>query len=277
MFRFAHYVFGTENDQNINNENLFNINDCVQTDVDDDWILIDIPFDDNIDKQNGRNNYKEMQSISANETTTNTVPEKKILDTLDAQQSVDKRESCQSEPNSPTPVQAMMEESWFVTPPPCFNSLSNPIIIETTPFENLLIEHPSMSVFGPSLPPTHHLSLRRDSLSSSSTTLSSPTDTSSNDSIILLTQEQKRQTRRRRQQQNIQNRNNNQNNVNLHMRAVVLDELHVLSSMQNREVAQIQKLMTKSNMDRQNKVVFQRNRPQNRRAKMAMRPNGIFY
>jgi hypothetical protein len=213
MFRFAHYVFGTENDQNINNENLFNINDCVQTDVDDDWILIDVPFDDN-DKQNGRNSYKEMQSIAANSTTTYEVPQTNILDTLDAQiqQSIDK--SCQSEPNSPTPIQAMMEESWFVTPPPCFNSLSNPIIIETTPFENLLIEHPSMSVFGPSLPPTHHLSL-----SSSSTTLSEPTDTSSNDSIILLTQEQKRQTRRRRQQQNIQNRNNNQNNINLHMRA----------------------------------------------------------
>jgi hypothetical protein len=275
MFRFAHYVFGTENDQNINNENLFNINDCVQTHVDDDWILIDVPFEEK-DKQNERNNYKEMQSIAANETTTYTVPQNNILDTLDAQQMIEKRENCQSEPNSPTPVQAMMEESWFVTPPPCFNSLSNPIIIETTPFENLLIEHPSMSVFGPSLPPTHHLSLPRDSSSSSSTT-SSPTDTSSNDSVILLTQEQKRQTRRRRQQQNIQNRNNNQNNINLHMRAVVLDELHVLSSMQNREVAQIQKLMTKSNMDRQNKVVFQRNRPQNRRAKMAMRPNGIFH
>jgi len=46
--------------------------------------------------------------------------------------------------------------------------------------------------------------------------------------------------------------------------------------MQSQEVAQIQKLMTKSNMDRQNKVVFQRNRPQNRRAKMSLRPNGIY-
>ncbi|KAJ6640515.1 JNK-interacting protein 1 [Pseudolycoriella hygida] len=39
-----------------------------------------------------------------------------------------------------------MEESWFVTPPPCFIS-TGPIIMETSPLENLLIEHPSMSVY----------------------------------------------------------------------------------------------------------------------------------
>lgn len=39
-----------------------------------------------------------------------------------------------------------MEESWFVTPPPCFTS-TGPINMETSPLENLLIEHPSMSVY----------------------------------------------------------------------------------------------------------------------------------
>lgn len=34
-----------------------------------------------------------------------------------------------------------MEESWFVTPPPCFTS-TGPINMETSPLENLLIEHP---------------------------------------------------------------------------------------------------------------------------------------
>lgn len=34
-----------------------------------------------------------------------------------------------------------MEESWFVTPPPCFTS-TGPILLETSPLENLLIEHP---------------------------------------------------------------------------------------------------------------------------------------
>ncbi|XP_052845185.1 LOW QUALITY PROTEIN: uncharacterized protein LOC128259335 [Drosophila gunungcola] len=40
----------------------------------------------------------------------------------------------------------LMEESWYVTPPPCFTSIG-PINMETSPFENLLIEHPSMSVY----------------------------------------------------------------------------------------------------------------------------------
>lgn len=42
-----------------------------------------------------------------------------------------------------------MEESWFLTPPPCFIS-TGPVHMETSPLENLLIEHPSMSVY------THH-------------------------------------------------------------------------------------------------------------------------
>ncbi|KAG7471469.1 hypothetical protein JOB18_045059 [Solea senegalensis] len=41
-----------------------------------------------------------------------------------------------------------LEESWFVTPPPCFTGRGNqPVVLETSPLENLLIEHPSMSVY----------------------------------------------------------------------------------------------------------------------------------
>ncbi|XP_053289355.1 tumor protein p53-inducible nuclear protein 1 [Pleuronectes platessa] len=44
-----------------------------------------------------------------------------------------------------------LEESWFVTPPPCFTGRGRrPVLLETSPLENLLIEHPSMSVY------THH-------------------------------------------------------------------------------------------------------------------------
>ncbi|XP_067303036.1 tumor protein p53-inducible nuclear protein 2 isoform X2 [Pseudorasbora parva] len=46
-----------------------------------------------------------------------------------------------------------MDESWFVTPPPCFTAEGAPA--EASPMEDLLIEHPSMSVYvsaGP-LPP----------------------------------------------------------------------------------------------------------------------------
>ncbi|XP_028327232.1 tumor protein p53-inducible nuclear protein 1 [Gouania willdenowi] len=41
-----------------------------------------------------------------------------------------------------------LQESWFLTPPPCFTgSNSLPILVDTSPLENLLIEHPSMSVY----------------------------------------------------------------------------------------------------------------------------------
>ncbi|CAK6982960.1 tumor protein p53-inducible nuclear protein 1 [Scomber scombrus] len=46
-----------------------------------------------------------------------------------------------------------LEESWFVTPPPCFGGRSQPVLLETSPLENLLIEHPSMSVYGHRSPP----------------------------------------------------------------------------------------------------------------------------
>ncbi|XP_017478676.1 PREDICTED: uncharacterized protein LOC108368340 isoform X1 [Rhagoletis zephyria] len=39
-----------------------------------------------------------------------------------------------------------MVDSWYLTPPPCFTS-DGPIHMEVSPLENLLIEHPSMSVY----------------------------------------------------------------------------------------------------------------------------------
>lgn len=39
-----------------------------------------------------------------------------------------------------------LEESWFVTPPACFTR-AQPLPLEPSPLENLLIEHPSMSVY----------------------------------------------------------------------------------------------------------------------------------
>jgi hypothetical protein len=41
-----------------------------------------------------------------------------------------------------------LHESWYVTPPPCFTLGGNsPQRLENNPMENLLIEHPSMSVY----------------------------------------------------------------------------------------------------------------------------------
>uniref|UniRef100_A0A8B9DF95 Tumor protein p53 inducible nuclear protein 2 n=1 Tax=Anser cygnoides TaxID=8845 RepID=A0A8B9DF95_ANSCY len=54
---------------------------------------------------------------------------------------------------SPCPVPALpgpclMDESWFVTPPPCFTAEEpGPDGVGSSPMEDLLIEHPSMSVY----------------------------------------------------------------------------------------------------------------------------------
>jgi len=48
--------------------------------------------------------------------------------------------------NLPTLYPSSMDESWFLAPPACFSSVSS-IQLETSPLENLLIEHPSMSVY----------------------------------------------------------------------------------------------------------------------------------
>lgn len=44
-----------------------------------------------------------------------------------------------------------LSESWIVTPPPCFTASGSGAELEENPLENLLIEHPSMSVYH-----THH-------------------------------------------------------------------------------------------------------------------------
>lgn len=48
--------------------------------------------------------------------------------------------------NLPSLYPNSMDDSWFLTPPECFSSVSS-IQLESSPFENLLIEHPSMSVY----------------------------------------------------------------------------------------------------------------------------------
>ncbi|XP_033365072.1 tumor protein p53-inducible nuclear protein 2 isoform X3 [Bombus vosnesenskii] len=44
-----------------------------------------------------------------------------------------------------------LEESWYVTPPACFTR-AGPVNVETSPLEDLLIEHPSMSVYRATAP-----------------------------------------------------------------------------------------------------------------------------
>ncbi|XP_059528190.1 tumor protein p53-inducible nuclear protein 1 isoform X4 [Myotis daubentonii] len=64
-----------------------------------------------------------------------------------------------------------MEESWFITPPPCFTAGGlTTLKVETSPMENLLIEHPSMSVYAVhnSCPGLHEASCGADELHNAS-------------------------------------------------------------------------------------------------------------
>lgn len=50
----------------------------------------------------------------------------------------------------PPPAPSLMDESWFVTPPACFTAEGpglGPVRLQSSPLEDLLIEHPSMSVY----------------------------------------------------------------------------------------------------------------------------------
>lgn len=71
------------------------------------------------------------------------------------------------------------DESWFLTPPPCF-TLEGPIHMETSPMENLLIEHPSMSVYQHS-PSTRSLPRTRHRSGSTGTAHDSPASHLSSD------------------------------------------------------------------------------------------------
>ncbi|XP_072412408.1 tumor protein p53-inducible nuclear protein 2-like isoform X2 [Chiloscyllium punctatum] len=58
---------------------------------------------------------------------------------------------CGSGSSPPQSLPCTLEESWFVTPPPCFTAEGqDEVQVESSPLENLLIEHPSMSVYAAS-------------------------------------------------------------------------------------------------------------------------------
>lgn len=81
-------------------------------------------------------------------------------------------------------AQVQLEESWYITPPPCFEASGlSPEGLESSPMEDLLIEHPSMSVYGPGV--------RRQSPSVSSASRSSSAPTSAE-----RTQVERREPRR---------------------------------------------------------------------------------
>jgi hypothetical protein len=85
----------------------------------------------------------EEQKASGNHNNLQLVPFKSILSHLSAVREND--ENCLLSANLPAFFPNTMDESFLLIPPSCFSSAS--IQLETSPIENLLIEHPSMSVY----------------------------------------------------------------------------------------------------------------------------------
>jgi hypothetical protein len=107
----------------------------VDLDEDDiDWLLIEKVDDEDCEEKN--------KSPNSNSPCLALVPFKSVFARAN-----DDGENILLSSNLPSLYSNSMDDSWFLTPPECFSSLST-IQLESSPLENLLIEHPSMSVYG---------------------------------------------------------------------------------------------------------------------------------
>lgn len=119
----SNYLFKSEQELE-ENEFIFN----AVEDIEDDWLFIDV------------RDLKSKEHIKIE----NEAPPYLLLPDVVLQTNDTKQKS------SPA-ISSDMDESWYITPPSCF-TIDSPVPLETSPLENLLIEHPSMSVYGSKLP-----------------------------------------------------------------------------------------------------------------------------
>ncbi|XP_038203311.1 tumor protein p53-inducible nuclear protein 1 isoform X1 [Arvicola amphibius] len=106
---------------------------------DDEWILVD--FIDTCTGFSAEEEEEEDDDISEESPTEHTSVFSCLPASLECL--ADTSDSCFLQFES-----CPMEESWFITPPPCFTAGGlTAVKVETSPMENLLIEHPSMSVY----------------------------------------------------------------------------------------------------------------------------------
>lgn len=132
MFTLVQYLFGTNttvpknhNPIGKSDENTDPNNDCQQSNIENDWILIEV----NENEKNPRKTTKKIRKLKE---------------------------------KSSSQVESQDEESWSVEPPECFKNTNNaaPVAavsasaaapkaleVKSSSLENLLIEHPNMSVF----------------------------------------------------------------------------------------------------------------------------------
>lgn len=140
-------LFGKSKDNNfdsVDNENSEQSSDLSQTgegnvtavaaDGDTDWLIVK--------RIDGEDSDSECISIARNNL--QVVPFKNILSHLNPIGENDENLFIANLPSFYP--NTSMDDSWFLTPPECFSSVSS-IQLESSPLENLLIEHPSMSVY----------------------------------------------------------------------------------------------------------------------------------
>lgn len=108
---------------------------AVLLDEDKDWLLVEKEIEeistDSIEKNSSNKNLQ-------------LVPFKNIFAHLGSISENDENSLLSA--NLPSLYPNSMDASWILTPPECFSSVSS-MQLESSPLENLLIEHPSMSVY----------------------------------------------------------------------------------------------------------------------------------
>lgn len=107
---------------------------AVLLDEDKDWLFVEREADE---EDSNRNFEKSQNNLQL-------VPFQSILSHLGSIS--ENEENYFLSTNLPSLYPSSMDDSWFLTPPECFSSISS-IQLESSPLENLLIEHPSMSVY----------------------------------------------------------------------------------------------------------------------------------
>jgi DOR family len=121
-----------ENDQTRTSEDFEGNVTAILLDDDKEWLLVE------------KETIEDSNSIEKTPRNLQLVPFKNILSHLGSISEHDENNFLSA--NLPTLYPSSLDDSWFLTPPECFSSVSS-IQLESSPLENLLIEHPSMSVY----------------------------------------------------------------------------------------------------------------------------------
>ncbi|XP_061812738.1 tumor protein p53-inducible nuclear protein 1 [Nerophis lumbriciformis] len=166
--RFASVLFGGDDDAAQDLSRCGRPGDCQEKEEDEDWILVNF-LADSCSSQAGDSLSRSTVGPDEDEDLV-VVPSPMAsppiryasCTSLNSTADTDPDGGAEEEEEEDDDFQRLdatsLEESWFVTPPPCFTGRSNqPVPVEASPLENLLIEHPSMSVYAHHSPPRLNL------------------------------------------------------------------------------------------------------------------------